>query len=67
MPAALGVILEGKDLVVEEARSVCPRVGDQRLLLGEFQLEVVAQELAQSSLDLLGFGPWPGESQEEVG
>ncbi|WP_269476329.1 hypothetical protein [Phytohabitans suffuscus] len=37
-------VLDG-DLVAEEPRRAGPRVRDQRLALGQLQLEVVTQEL----------------------
>src|SRR5207247_8745249 len=58
-PAASGdlavVVLDG-DLVAEEPRRAGAGVGDQRLLLGQFQLEFFLQEPAETALDLLGFG-----------
>jgi hypothetical protein len=41
-------------------------VGHKRLLLGQFQLELVAQELSEVALYLLGFGLWPGETEQGV-
>jgi hypothetical protein len=58
-------VLDG-DLVAEEPRRACPGVGDQRLFLVEFQLEIVAQELGQALPDLLCLGFWSGEPEEVV-
>jgi hypothetical protein len=41
-------------------------MGDQRLVLGQFQLEVVTQERRQALFDLLGFGLWSGEPEQDV-
>jgi hypothetical protein len=41
-------------------------VGDQGLGLGEFQLEFLAQKLADLRLDLLGFAPRTGEPEEKI-
>ena len=41
-------------------------MGDQRLVLGEFQFEVVAQELGQALLDLFGFSLGAGEPEQMV-
>ena len=48
--------LHAADLVAEEAGRFVTSVGDQGLLLREFQLEVIAQESLQSDLDFCGFG-----------
>ena len=49
------------DLVAEEPGLFGPGMGDQGLLGREFQLEVIAQERAQSVLDLLGFSLGPAK------
>jgi len=51
-------VLDG-DLVAEESCRACSGVGDQRFLLGQFQLEVITQECRKACFDLLGsaFGP----------
>ena len=41
-------------------------MGDQGLRLGQLQLELVAQELADPTLDLLGLLPGPDEPEQEV-
>ena len=48
------VVLDG-DLIAEEPRRTGAGVGDQRLLLGQLQLEVIAQELGEATFDLLSF------------
>jgi hypothetical protein len=58
-------VLDG-DFIAEEFRRLGAGVRDQRLLLGEFQFEVVAQELGEAFLDLFGFGLRPGEPEEVV-
>ena len=63
---ALMVGLQDGDLIAEEACGLRPSVGDQRLWLREFQLEFIAQELAELGLDLLGLASWAGEPQQEV-
>ncbi len=62
----LRVVVLGRDLVTEKPCRPGAGVGDQRLLLGEFQLEFVTQELRQTAFDLLGFGLRSGESKEMV-
>src|SRR5215467_1932758 len=54
------------DVVAEEPSEPGPGVGDQGLLGGQCEPEVLAQEVPQSGLDLLGFIPRSGEPQEEV-
>jgi len=58
-------VLDG-DLVAEEPCRVRAGVGDQRLALGQLQLEVIAQELGEMTLDLLGFGLRSGEPEQDV-
>jgi hypothetical protein len=48
------VVLDG-DLIAEEPRRLGAGVGDQRLWLGQLQLEVIAQELGEATFDLLSF------------
>ena|SRR2546423_5600531 len=54
------------DLVAEEPGRACAGVGDQGLLLAEFQREVFTQELSEAGFDLLCFGLGSDESQEMV-
>jgi hypothetical protein len=58
-------VLDG-DLVAGEGRRLGAGVRDQGLVLVEFQLEVITQELRQALLDLLGSGPGPGEPGEVI-
>jgi hypothetical protein len=58
-------VLDG-DLVAEEGRCLGAGMRDQGLVLVEFQVEVVTQELGQALLDLLGFGLGPGEPEEVI-
>ena len=58
-------MLDG-DLVAEEPRRAGAGVGDQRLVLGQFQLEVITQELREARFDLLGFGLRSGEPEQGV-
>jgi hypothetical protein len=60
------VALSGGDLVAEELRRACPGVGDQGLVLGQFQLEFVTQEPREAGLDLLGFGFGSDEPEQVV-
>jgi hypothetical protein len=41
-------------------------VRDQRLVLRQFQLEVIAQERREPPFDLLGLGSRPGEPEHGV-
>ena len=54
------------DLVAEEPRRAGAGVGDQRLGLGQLQLEVILQELGEATFDLLGFGLRSGEPEQDV-
>ena len=58
--------VQGDDLVAEETRRLRSCMGDQRLLLGEFQLERVVAGTLAVDFDLLGFFPWPTEAEQEV-
>jgi hypothetical protein len=58
-------VLDG-DLVAEESRRAGAPMGDERLGLVEFQLEVVAQELCQPGFDVFGLVSWSGESQQVI-
>ena len=62
---AVPAVLDG-DLVAEESRRSGAGMGNERLVLVEFQLEVIAQELGQVGLDLLGLGLRPGEPEEVI-
>lgn len=68
-PAALGqptVVPLNGDLITQKPRCSAAGVGDQRFVRGQFQLEVITQELGQTVLDLLGFGLRPGKPEEVV-
>ena len=52
----LAVVVPDGDLVAEEPRRAGAGMGDQRLGLGQLQLEVFLQELGEATFDLLGFG-----------
>jgi len=54
----LGIILLVHNVVVKEPRGLGASVGNQRLVLGHFQLEYVSQELSQLVLNLLRFRLW---------
>jgi hypothetical protein len=54
------------DVVAEEPRRLGAGVADQGLVLVQFQPEGLPEEPGQLGLDLLGFGLWPGESQDVV-
>ena len=58
-------MLDG-DFVAEKGRCLGAGVRDQCLVLVEFQLEVITQELCEALLDLLGFGLGSGESEEVI-
>jgi hypothetical protein len=67
--AACGELLVGMlggDLIAEEPRRVGAGVGDQRLVLGQLQLEVISQEPAEATFDLLSFGLWSGEPEQDI-
>ena len=56
----------GGDLIAEEPRRAGAGVGDQRLRFGQLQLEVIAQELSEAMLDLLGLCLRSGEPEQDV-
>jgi hypothetical protein len=60
------VVVAHGDLVAEEPRRTGAGVGDQRLGLGQLQLEVLLQELSEATFDLLGFGLRSGEPEQDV-
>ena len=62
----LPVVVLGGDLVAEEPRRAGAGVGDQRLCLGQLQLELLLQELGEATFDLLGFGLRSGEPEQDV-
>lgn len=53
-------------LVAEESGGVCPPVGDQGLGRRKFQVEMIAQELADTSLDLFGLLPGACEAEQPI-
>ena len=54
------------DLVAEASGRPGAGVGDQRLVVGEFQFEVLTQELRQPLFDFLGFGHRSGKPEQMV-
>jgi hypothetical protein len=54
------------DVVAEEPRRLGAGVADQGLAVVEFQSEGLPEEICQPGLDLLGFGPRPGEPQQVI-
>jgi len=58
--------VQDHDLIAEEPGSLRPPVSDQGLGCGQFQLELIMQELPDAGLDLLGFPPGTGETQQPV-
>jgi hypothetical protein len=66
-PSSVGdVIVEDHEVVAEEAGGFRAPMGDERLGLGKFQLEVLIQERSEVLPDGLGFVTWPREAQQEV-
>src|SRR5262245_38681877 len=55
LPVGLPTGVAPRDLISEESGTFGRAVRDQGLLGGEFQLEVIAQEVPQSALDRFGF------------
>jgi hypothetical protein len=55
-----------EDIVAKEAGGLRPCVADQGLGLGEFQLELVAQERPELFLDPLRLEPGTVEPQQEI-
>ena len=56
----------GGDLVAKEPRRAGAGVGDQRLGLGQLQLEILLQELSEATFDLLGFVLRSSEPEQDV-
>jgi hypothetical protein len=65
-PGDLRIGVLGPNLVAEKVRRLAGGVGNQRLGLGQFQLERLAQEPSDPGLDLLGFVLGSGESEQPV-
>jgi hypothetical protein len=59
------VVLDG-DLVAEEFRRSGSPVGYERLVLGEFQLEIITQERCEACFDFLCFGLRPDEPEQVI-
>ena len=59
----LAVGVSDGDLVAEEFRRAGSGVGEEGLVRGQFQLEIVTQERRQALGDLLGLGLGPGEPE----
>jgi hypothetical protein len=60
------ITVSGCDIISEEPRRIGGGVGDQGLVGGEFQFEMLVQERCQLFFAFLGFGSWPDETQEEI-
>ncbi|MGH8055984.1 MAG: hypothetical protein ACREOH_01920 [Candidatus Entotheonellia bacterium] len=65
-PVELPVVLQHHAVVAENPRGWGARVRDPRLGGGEFQREVIAQELSERVLDRFGFVSWPAESDQPI-
>ena len=62
----LAVVVVDGDLIAEVTGRTGAAVSDQRLFLGQFQLEVITQERPEALFDLLGFGFRSGEPEQGV-
>src|SRR6266496_850400 len=51
-------------VIAKEMRHASLSVGNQRFLLGEFELESLTQELADLALNLLCFDLWSAEAEQ---
>ena len=60
------VVMEHGDLIAEEPRRPGAGMRDQRLVLRQFQLQVIAQERREPPFDLLNLGSGPGEPEQGV-
>jgi hypothetical protein len=65
-PVELSVVLQHHEVIAEEPRGLCPRMGDQGLGLGEFELEVLAQEPSDRLLDRLSLTAWAAKPQQPI-
>lgn len=65
-PVQLVVGVADHDVVAQEARRLAGRMGDERLLLRELQLELLTEEAGELLLDLLGFRLGTDEAQEPI-
>jgi hypothetical protein len=59
-------LLPSRDLIAEEPRLIRTGVGDQGLVRGHLQLEIIAQEVPDARFDRLGFAFGPYKGQEEI-
>ena len=64
-PIVLMVGVQHHNFIAEEPGGLRPPVGDQGLGRGQFQFELIVQELPDTSLDLLGFLPGPGKPSSQ--
>ncbi len=62
----LVVVSEDHDFVAEETCRVSASVRNHGLLRGEFQLEMLTQEVSDAVFDLLGFLPGTAESEQPI-
>src|SRR5260370_31461017 len=60
------VVIEDSDLIPEEPRDLRARVGNQRFLLREGEIERVLKEHPQLPLDFLGFLSWADKAQQHI-
>jgi len=60
------IVLMGDDLIAKETCRSGVAMRDQGLVLREFELEVIAQEGAQATLDLFRFLSWSREPDQPV-
>jgi hypothetical protein len=62
----LALVVPDGDLVAEEACRACVGVGDERLVLGEFQFEIFTQERSEACFDVLCFVFRSDEPEEMI-
>jgi hypothetical protein len=65
-PGELPIVVLDGDVIAEESGRAGAGVGDQRLVLGQFQGEVFPEELGQALFDVFGFGFGSGEPEKGV-
>jgi hypothetical protein len=65
-PTLLVVSVLIDDVVAEEPCGLCARVRDQGFLLGELELEDIAEERAESCLDLFGLCPRATKTKQPI-
>src|SRR6266849_799799 len=61
-----GIFMLRCNLIPKKTRYLCMCMGNEGLFLGQFQFEMIAQELSELALDVFCFFPWSSKSKQCV-